>query len=98
MRQCYPKAAHRVRTKVPVCVRRIRYNGCIIEIFNNRVYGFRFEWLITPLTAVGKKTLRRYSMTKMSDPTSYRDNSLCLASAKMAVNEISAPFWCAPWK
>jgi hypothetical protein len=84
--------------KVPVRVRRLRWRGCDIEIINNRFYGFRFEWVITPLTGVAKKCLRRHNLKKMHDPTSHRDQYWCLARAKEAVNEISAPFWCAPWK
>lgn len=62
------------RIKRPCRIRNFCYRGFLVEIFDNKIYDFAFEYKITPITRQAKRLLKynRKFIAYVYDPTSHR--------------------------
>jgi len=87
-----------VRQSKEVLVKRFLYNGCLVEIINNKRFSFKYEWVISPISPVMKRACARHKIKKMNDPTFHKTLEYAVYNAKNTVNELRSPFNYAHWK
>jgi len=98
MRNYYKSYWKNSRQKKEIRLKQFLYNGCLVEIINNKTWSFKYEWVITPISRVTKKACIRFHARKYNDPTSHKTFRYAIHNAKEAVNEIKRPFRLARWK
>lgn len=74
-------------------MRSITWRGFRITIWNNHVYGFRYEYTIEPLGMTSKRlTIHRGKMIPIIyDPTSMPNIQATILYAKIAIDELRTP-------